>query len=107
MSRRERLPGRRPAITSTMVWHGIRLHISVGLTDDGRVLEVFIAGAWVGSDRDHLLADFGVLTSRLLQHGDRLVDIAKGIGRLPLGESASILGAVVDHVVELEAELSQ
>jgi hypothetical protein len=47
-----------------------------------------------------------VVLSRLLQHGDRLADIARGVGRLPDGEPASIVGAVMDRLVEIEADPS-
>jgi hypothetical protein len=104
---RERLPPRRPAITETLVWgDGARVHICAGITPDGRILECFLAGGKVGSDRDYLLADYAVTLSRLLQHGDQIVDIAQGIGRLPGGEPASVVGAVVDRLLDMERSLS-
>jgi hypothetical protein len=103
---RERLPNRRAAITESMNWGNDRLHVSVGFANDGRILEVFVTGAKVGSDRDHLLDDAAVTISRLLQHGDQLLDIANGIGRLPGGEPASMVGAVVDRLVAIAASVS-
>jgi hypothetical protein len=105
MSGRERLPNRRRAITETLDWNGLQLYLTLGLAPDGRPLELFVSGAKVGSDRDCLLEDAAVITSRLLQHGDCLTDIAAGIGRLPHGAPASLIGAIVDRVVEIEGSL--
>jgi hypothetical protein len=104
---RERLPNRRSQITESISWGGSRIHVSAGFSRDGRILETFLRGGGrVGSDRDHQLDDIAVVLSRLLQHGDRLADIARGVGRLPDGEPASIVGAVMDRLVEIEADPS-
>jgi len=103
--RRERLPNRRPQITDQVVWNDTAIHVSAGLSDDGRILEAFLRGARIGSELDHLLDDFAVVLSRALQHGDRLSDIARGIGRLPCGGPASIIGAVIDRLVEIEGSI--
>lgn len=103
---RERLPNRRATVTETVTWGSNRVHISAGLATNGRVLECFVAGAKVGSERDQQLDDEGVLLSRLLQHGDRLVTIAAGIGRLPGGAPATLIGVVIDRLLEMERELS-
>lgn len=102
---RERLPNRREQTTDEVIWKGTRIHVSAGFSDDGRLLECFLSTAKVGSEIDHLLDDFAVMLSRGLQHGDPLADIAKGIGRLPCGGPASILGAVVDKLVEIEGSI--
>ena len=76
--RRERLPNRRAAETRELRY-----------------------GAKVGSDTDGLLADVGVLLSRLLQHGDTLEAIARGMARLGDGATpASIIGAALDRLTE-------
>ncbi len=103
---RERLPNRRRSETAPAWWppdRPRRIHVTAGFTDDGRVLEAFVrGGSQVGSDRDHELDDVGVILSRLLQFGDRLPDIARGLGRLPGGAPASVWGAIVDKLAELE-----
>jgi hypothetical protein len=107
MSERERLPNRRAQITDSICWNGRRIHVSAGFTDDGRILEVFLRGGGkVGSERDHTLDDIAVTLSRLLQHGDQLIAVAAGIGRLPGGEPASVVGAVVDRLLDMERSLS-
>ncbi|HLJ20095.1 MAG TPA: ribonucleotide reductase [Stellaceae bacterium] len=105
-SPRERLPNRRAQITDNVRWPldgGRRIHVSAGLTPDGRILETFLRGGGrVGSEVDFLLDDVAVLISRLLQHGDTLGAIASGLGRLSTGEPASVVAAVVDRLLEIE-----
>ena len=105
---RKRLPHRRRAITDTLRWPiegGRRIHVTAGFAEDGRLLEVFLRGGGVvGSDRDHLLDDIAVLISRGLQHGDQLEQLAAGVGRLPGGGPASLVGAVLDMLSAIEAD---
>ena len=103
---RERLPNRRRSITDSITWGGSRVHVTAGFSDNGRLLETFIRGGGRGgSERDHMLDDIAVALARLLQHGDRLEALAAGVGRLPTGEPASILGAVVDRLLAIEAAI--
>lgn len=105
---REQLPHRRPQITDCAHWPvdgGRRIHVSAGLASDGRILEAFLRGGGKsGSEVDCLLDDIAVLLSRDLQHGDRLAAIASGLGRLPDGKPASLVGAVVDRLLAIEAD---
>jgi hypothetical protein len=102
---RERLPNRRPAATATAEWNGRPLHVSVGFSNDGRVLEIFCRDARrVDSERDRMVDDAAVLVSRALQHGDTLTAIANGIGRLPNGAASSVIGAIIDAAVKLAQE---
>jgi hypothetical protein len=104
--KRERLPSRRPQVTDDTRWPGDggrRIHVSAGLAADGRILEAFLRGSKSGSELDFLLDDIAVLLSRDLQHGDRLAQIASGLGRLPDGKPASLIGAVVDRLRSIEA----
>jgi hypothetical protein len=104
---RERLLNRRPSVPETVILtSGERVHVTLGFAVDGRVLETFLRGGKVGSDRDHGLDDIAILVSRLLQHGDTLGDIAAGISRLPDNSPASAIGAVVDTLVAIEAEIN-
>jgi hypothetical protein len=104
---RQRLPDRRQQITDCVRWPpegGRRIHVSGGLAGDGRILEAFLRGGGrVGSEIDFLLDDIAVLLSRDLQHGDRLAEIASGLGRLPDGKPASLIGAVVGRLLTIEA----
>jgi hypothetical protein len=112
MSKRERLPDCRAQITDSGArWplnDGRRLHISVGLSPDCRCLEVFArGGSKTGSDLDFTLDDAAILLSRLLQHGDRLEDIARGLSRLPDGRPSSVVGVIVDKAREIEGDLQR
>jgi hypothetical protein len=107
---RERLPAFRHQITDSAArWPspgGRRLHISIGLSDDGRPLEVFARGGGrTGTDLDFLLDDAAILVSRALQHGDQLADIARGVSRLPDGKPSSVIGALIDKAREIEMDL--
>jgi hypothetical protein len=105
---RERLPNRRRGVTASLQWppsSGQPIDICGGFAPDGRLLEVFVKnGGKIGSERNEILDDAAVLISRLLQFGDRLSDIASGLGRLPDGGASSVVGAVVDELARLEAE---
>jgi hypothetical protein len=106
---RERLPNRRGCLTDQVRWplqDGRRIHVSIGLARDGRILETFLrGGGQVGSERDFLLDDIAVVVSRLLEHGDDLSSIAKGLGRVAEGAPASVIGAVVDRLCEIECDV--
>ena len=105
--RRERLPDRRGAETVELVYGDNAYTVTTGLYRDGRPGEVFLSGAKAGSDVDGLLADIGVVLSRLLQFGDRLEDIARGMARLGDGITpASIIGAALDRLTEDEPAAS-
>jgi hypothetical protein len=82
--------------------------VALGPDAAGVVREVFLrGGAKVRSHLDYQLDDVGVLISRLLQHGDTLAEIAKGLGRGEVGEPMSIIGASADALLELENELKK
>jgi hypothetical protein len=99
---RERLPNRRRNATETIVWAGTRVHVCAGFTDDGRITEAFVRCGKAGSERDELIDDAAVILSRLLQFGDSLTLIAKGLGCRPDAEPASLIGAVVNRLLLME-----
>lgn len=102
---RTRLPDRRPAVTIDIEHAGFRCALSVGVYDDGGIGEVFVSGLKSGSSLDALVADAAVLVSRLLQHGVAPADLVGSMARLGDERPASLIGAVVDHVVHLEEEM--
>lgn len=94
---RIKLPDRRRLMTETVRWEGHDIHVTVGFAPHGAPLEVFARDARrIDGHLDRELDDGAVLISRALQHGDTLGSLASGIGRLPTGEPASAIGAVVD-----------
>jgi hypothetical protein len=103
---RLRLPNRRRAVTASLHWPNANarpVQISAGFGTDGRIMESFIRGSGkAGSEANELLDDAAVLLSRLLQYGDRLDDIAAGLGHSSDGTRSSILGAAVDALKEMQ-----
>ena len=94
---RERLPNRRRATTIKVTVGGNEYQLGVGYFDDGQVGEVFLGGSKSGSDMHGLLADLGVVISRLFQHGDTPATLAAGMARLGDGSTpASIIGTITD-----------
>ena len=72
---RTRLPARRPNLTDSFAWGGVRFTVTAGFDERGAIREVFADGVKVGSDTEGLLDDACILVSLLLQHGytpDRL-----------------------------------
>jgi hypothetical protein len=108
MMPRERLPNRRRALTDNAFWPlegGRRVHVTLGFAEDGRSLELFARGGGrVSSETDFVVDDAAVLISRLLQHGDKLEDIARGVGRLPDGRPSSVIGAILDTALSLDRD---
>ena len=82
------------------MFEGQRYHATIGFDPDGRPKEVFCHGAKIGSHMDLLLDDACVALSLLLQHGIKPRDLAHSMGRLKDGMAASVIGALVDLVVE-------
>lgn len=95
---RERLPDRRPSITTELVhdWRTYSVTIGFDLTRD-RIGEVFTHGAKVGSAMDAILDDACVALSLLLQHGVEPTALASSMGRLGDGKTpGSIIGSLTD-----------
>ena len=104
MTERQRLPDRREAETVNIKIGGNEYKLGIGYFPEGRIGEVFIAGPKSGSDMHGLLADLGVVISRLFQHGDTPASLAAGMARLGDGTTpASIIGTIADALAR-EAE---
>ena len=95
---RERLPTRRPNLTTDMLYDGTCYAVTVGFhPDTGAAREIFTHGARVGSNMDAILDDSSILLSLLLQHGVEPAALARSMGRLGKGEqAASVVGALAD-----------
>jgi len=107
---RTRLPNRRSQVTEIVTYVRpdgieIRYPISLGLDDEGRVKEVFAAGAKQGTDIEFILDDACVVISIALQHGVPPEAFTKSIARIPENADetkfrpASWIGAIIEHVV--------
>ena len=113
---RARLPGRRRNESREIETENIRCRVTVGLDGTGHPREIFIDSPKQGSEIDTLLGDIAVLISLGLQHGIPPTAMAHSMSRRPsapvtpkdidrAGDSvaASVLGAAIDWLVELEA----
>ncbi len=109
---RHELPNRREQRTQRVTWSAeeggweAKAYVSAGFDPRSGILyEVFIRGAGKsGSERDFMLDDIAVVISRALQFGDTARSLAAGMGRTPEGKPTSLIGAVLDAVVDIEAE---
>jgi hypothetical protein len=106
MSERYTLPARRAARTFEMGFgnHQATYVVTLGYSEPrkGPVYEVFISGAKIGTEMDAITRDGAILLSLALQHGVPLDTIAHAITRNERGEADSIIGAVVDRIVDHE-----
>ena len=93
---RERLPNRRAALT-TRIQHGPHtFHVSYGLFPDGRLAEVFLAGAKVGSDTRIVALEASVAISFALQHGAGVGEMRLAMPRREDGSPEGVMGAILD-----------
>lgn len=131
---RTRLPNRRPSVTREIEFGNRRFSVTAGfhVADGGQLVilrEVFAKGASSGDakegqDLSNMIDDVCVVISIGLQCGTTAYALAKSMGRLPstpvipadLDRSdggaparapASVIGAIVDLLVELEAEVAE
>lgn len=100
------LPNRRPNVTTSIVWQGHSLTVTIGFNPaTGEPAEVFV-NTDKGGDMQAALADASVVLSIALQHGIAPEELGKSLGRVPLlwGEEgqtqpASPLGAIVEAIM--------
>jgi hypothetical protein len=97
---RQRLPDRRPSVTTTFVRDYRSYSVTFGFDPNtGRIGEVFTHGAKIGSAMDGILDDACIALSLLLQHGVEPTALAASMGRLGDGKTpASIIGALADLI---------
>lgn len=113
MSERHRLPNRRPQLTERLTVAGASYDASIGFDlATGQPREVFIEGPKPGSGMAFIVADASVLISLALQHGTSPAALARSMARVPKDpegaetEPATIIGAAVDLLVEVEREIA-
>jgi hypothetical protein len=97
---RRRLPQRRAAIAVEVEHAGHHFRMQIGRFPDGALGEVFLDAAKQNSALDALAADAAILISLLLQHGATPAEIGHALRRASDGTAASLIGAVVDRLVE-------
>lgn len=96
------LPQRRSCETFEIDYGGLaKSHtITLGFYDDGTLGEVFINGGKSGEVVEGIARDSAVLLSLALQYGAELENIKSAITRDEQGAPSSIVGAVVDQLVD-------
>lgn len=96
------LPQRRSCETFEIDYGGLaKSHtITLGFYDDGTLGEVFINGGKSGEVVEGIARDSAVLLSLALQYGAELSNIRSAITRDEQGAPSSIVGAVVDQLVD-------
>jgi len=96
------LPQRRAAETFDLAFGGLnRSHtITLGFYEDGALGEIFINGGKSGEVVEAIARDGAVILSLALQYGADLANIRAAITRDEQGAPSSIIGAVLDRLME-------
>jgi len=97
---RERLPNRRASKTFALECNGLHYLATVSQFADGRLAEIFISNAKVGSHSDAAAKDCAVVASIALQHGVPVNVICHALLRDAQGKASSPLGVALDVVAE-------
>jgi hypothetical protein len=100
---RELLPQRRGSETFLLDWggYGSPHTVTCGFYEDGRLGEVFISSGKSGELVEAIARDGAILLSIALQNGAKLSDISHAITRDSQNKPQSIVGAVVDRLMEI------
>jgi hypothetical protein len=102
MTDRRILPARRQAETFEIAFGGLKAPhtITVGYFPDGAIGEVFVSGGKSGEQVEAIARDGAVLLSLALQYGAELSNIHSAITRDDQGAPSSVIGAVIDRLME-------
>lgn len=98
---REILPGRRYCENFPLWLDGREHQISLGFYLDGRVAEVFIESARVGTPYNLLMKEAAIALSFALQHGCTVETMRSAMPRTSEGAPEGLLGVLLDRVVEM------
>lgn len=96
--RRDHLPNRRPALSSSFERDGARFEMTVGHYPDGRVGEIFLNADRANSTLDFLMSDAAILASLALQYGASLDELRHAVKRDVRGAAASPIGLALDQI---------
>ena len=99
---RQRLPNRRAALSFDFEVSGLRYTATVSRFDDGRLGEIFLSNAKVGSNSDTNARDAAIVCSIALQCGADVDVIRKALCRDSHGNASGPLGAALDILAEAE-----
>jgi hypothetical protein len=96
--RRDRLPNRRGALSTSFERDGAHFQMTAGFYPDGRAGEVFVNADRANSLLDFLMSDAAILVSLALQYGAPLDEIRHALKRDVRGTAASPIGAALDLI---------
>jgi hypothetical protein len=99
-SQRQRLPDRRASETFTVSCRGLTYSATISRFDDGRLGEIFIDAAKVGSGADTAARDSAIACSLALQYGADVETIRRALCRDARGTATGLLGAALDVIRE-------
>ena len=99
---RQRLENRRPCETFSFESNGQTYTATIGRFSDGRLAEIFLGNAKVGSHSDSAAKDSAVVASLALQHGVPLECIRRALMRDSHGRASSPLGTALDLLTKHE-----
>ena len=97
---RQELPMRRHAETIDLDYNNLRHVVTIGRYPSGAIGEVFINFEKSGTMAEAIARDGAVLMSLALQYGVPLENLKSAVTRDARGEPSSIVGAVVDKLLE-------
>ena len=95
---RNRLPNRRPALSTSFERDGARFEMTAGFYPDGRPGEIFLNTDRANSLLDFLMSDAAILASIALQYGAPLDELRHALKRDARGQPASPIGAALDRI---------
>ncbi len=98
MTRRERLPDRRPSESFTFEHLGLRFHVTVSRYADGRAAEVFLSNHKADSQIGGIVRDAAIVLSFALQYGVPLDAVRRALLRDPRGTASTPLGVAIDII---------
>jgi hypothetical protein len=93
---RNRLPDRRPAVTTAFERDNLNYQMTIGLYPDGRVGEIFLNAEHSNSLLDAMTHDAAIILSIALQFGADPETIRRALKRDSQGRASSPIGAAMD-----------
>jgi hypothetical protein len=100
---RDRLPDRRPAISTSFERDGARFEMTAGYYPNGRPGEIFLNADRANSLLDFLMSDAAILASIALQYGAPLDELRHAMKRNSQGAPSSPIGQALDLLVTEQA----
>jgi hypothetical protein len=99
---RETLTARRHHESFTFRFEGHPHEVGLGFYPDGRLAEVFIEVARVGTPMNLLVKEAAIMVSFALQHGCTIDGMRSAMPRRNDGTAEGLIGALLDHIAKLE-----